>query len=207
MPYISCLFAAGTKRTIAALVEDPASRDRTHRFTAVSGVDLRGGALLVVHLQGSVDAPWPGSHEGDSPIAHERWSGPLPAGILTPPLREHAWLPEALPPPEVIARWARLATTTGKNLAYWWWWERGDELYADVAWLFAPDATTLLVRETVEVASEERTFQYTSGSERAPLPDTVPLQAAMKHLGFRSSLQYFTPTDDWRFDWAPHRIS
>jgi len=27
----------------------------------------------------------------------------------------------------------------------------------------------------------------------------------MNALGFRSSLQYFAPMDDWHFDWEPHR--
>ncbi|MFT3774218.1 MAG: hypothetical protein QM820_53325 [Minicystis sp.] len=191
---------------LAALGEDPECHDRLHRFDEVSGLDLCRGALIVVHLQGSVAAPWPGAHESDSPMAYERWSKPLPAGILVPPLQAHSWLPEALPPPDTIARWTRLSATTGEKLAYWWWWERGDELYADVAWLFAPTATALLVRETIEVASEERAFRYTSAPERAPL-DAAPLQAAMKHLGFQSSLQYFVPAESWRFDWAPYRVT
>lgn len=206
MPYISCLFASATDRLLAALGGDPDSRERVHRFDEVSGVDLGGGGLIVVHLQGSVDAPWPDAHEGYSPGAEERWSGPLPSGILTPPIEAHSWLPEALPPPESIARWTRLSATTGEKLAYWWWWERGDELYADVAWLFAPAAATLVVRETVEVASEERTFEYGSAPEQALL-DAVPLHAAMKHLGFQSSLQYFAPADGWLFDWAPYRVT
>jgi hypothetical protein len=139
-------------------------------------------------------------------MAQERWSGPLPVGILTPPLQAHPWLPEALPPPDTIARWTRLSAATGEKLAYWWWWERGDDLYADVAWLFAPASAVLLVRETVLVASEERTFQYPSAPDQAPL-DAAPLQAAMKHLGVRSSLQYFAPAEDWHFDWAPYRVT
>ena len=206
MPYISCLFASASERLVTALGEDPDCHGRLHRFDAVSGLDLRGGDLLVVHVQGSVAAPWPGAHEGYSPMAYERWAEPLPSGILAPPIEVHSWLPEALPPPDTIARWTRLAADTAEKLAFWWWWERGDELYADVAWLFAPAATTLLVRETVEVASEERTFQYTSPPADAPI-DEIPLHAAMKHLGFRSSLQYFTPTDDWHLDWTPHRIT
>ena len=206
MPYIACLFASATDRLLTALGEDPDSRRRVHRFDAVSGIDLYGRDLIVVHLQGSVAAPWPGAGEGYSPLAHERWSQPLPAGILTPPIEAHPWLPEALPPPATIARWTRLSATTGEKLAYWWWWERGDELYADVTWLFAPTGAALLVRETVEVVDVERTLQYTSVPNEAPLP-AVPLQAAMKHLGFRSSIQYFAPTDDWHFDWLPYRAT
>lgn len=206
MPYISCLFASASDRMLAALREDPDCRDRLHRFREVEGVDLSGGELFVVHLQGSVDAPWPDVHEGYSPMAREAWSGPLPSEILTPPFDAHTWLSEALPPPEALARWSRISAITGERLALWWWWERGDTLYSDLTWLFSPEGATLLVRETTEVGDEERTFQYPPPPEGAPLEE-VPLHAAMKHLGFQSSLQYFIPTDSWHFDWAPYRVS
>jgi hypothetical protein len=43
------------------------------------------------------------------------------------------------------------------------------------------------------------------GGPPAPL-DEAPLKLAMRHLGFESELEYFVPTDVWRFDWSRYRV-
>ncbi|MEZ4313893.1 MAG: hypothetical protein R3F14_38215 [Polyangiaceae bacterium] len=206
VPHLSCLFGAATGPLLTALAEDADCRDRLHRFDKVTGVRLHGGELLAVRLQGSVDAPWPHAREGDWRAARERWAGTAAREILTPPLQVHSWLPEGLPPPEVVARWSRVAAVTGEKLAYWWWWERGDDLYADVAWLFSPETEVVLVRETFLMSGDDKTYSYTSETERARV-ETSPLQAAMEHLGFESLNQYFVPSESWDFDWEAHRVS
>jgi hypothetical protein len=178
MPELSCLFGRATADVLQALRLDPYCRDRLHLFRECDGIEISGDGLAVVHLGGSVKPPW------------------TPRADAHPITELHPWLQEALPPPEVTAYWAHLP------LAWWWWWERGDDLYADAAWLFSPES--LAARATELAAEREEGFVY-RGEERAPL-DTSPFQLAMQHLGFSASTQYFVPAESYRFDWSPFRI-
>jgi hypothetical protein len=206
MPEMSCLFARATPDVIRALRADPACGMRLHRFQACEGLRLDGEALAVAYLSGAVAPPWYPDEPGrQRPVAD--WTGGRPADVLAPPLGQYPWLEEALPPPEIVATWAALARDHDFRLAWWWWWERGDSLYADAAWLFAPERQAIAARTTslLDSGASDAGRLYSDGSPPARL-DAAPLQVAMRHLGFESSLEYFVPTDLWRFDWSPFRV-
>jgi hypothetical protein len=196
MPEMSCLFAVAEPAVLDALAADPTAGPRLHRFAACEGLELGEPGLLVAFLSGAVALPWPAPEA--QPAAQ-----PAASELLGSAQAEHPWLQGALPPAEVALRWSALGAR--HRLAWWWWWERGDDLYADAAWLLGPDGQRLAARETALGASRERSLVYAEGGP--PEPGTLaPLQLALLHLGFRSRLQYFVPTDQWRFDWAPHRV-
>ena len=176
MPELSCLF--GRAEVLPALKLDPFCKPRLHFFPRCEGIV--GEGLVVVHLGGSVDPPW----------QHEELHHPI--------VENHPWLREALPPPEVTAFWA------GQRLAWWWWWERGDDLYADAAWLFSPESLAARATSLAADVDGEEGFLYRDG-ERTPLT-TSPFQLAMAHLGLSSELQYFPPAENYRFDWSPYRV-
>jgi hypothetical protein len=180
MPELSCLF--GRADLLPVLARDPFCKSRLHHFRRCDGLTLSGDGLAVVHLSGSVDLPWQ-PRASDHPI-----------------VERHRWIREALPPPEMTAYWA------GRRLAWWWWWERGDDLYADAAWLFSPES--LAARATVLAGWDgEEAFVYSGwgeGDEPKPLLQS-PFQLAMNHLGFSASVEYFPPAESYRFDWAQYR--
>ena len=207
MPEMSCLFARATPAAIRALRDDPVCRLRLHRFETCEGLTLEGEALAVVYLSGAVAPPWYPDDPG-GPRPPTDWSATRPEGLIAPPIGRLPWIEDALPPPDLMARWADLAREGAFRLAWWWWWERGDHLYADAAWLFAPEGQEIAARTTRRLgAGGDVGFVYgPAGSAPAPL-GTSPLQLAMRHLGFASSVEYFVPTDVWRFDWAPFRVA
>jgi hypothetical protein len=179
MPELSCLF--GRAEVLPALKLDPFCKDRLHFFPRCEGI--AGEGLVVVHLSGSVEVPWT-PRASDHPI-----------------VERHPWIREALPPPEVTAFWA------GMRLAWWWWWERGDDLYADAAWLFSPESLAARATFLAADVDGEEGFVYSGwGEGDTPKPLTrSPFQLAMAHLGFSSELQYFPPAESYRFDWSPYR--
>lgn len=171
----------GRDDALAALKSDPVCADRLHRFA---------DGLLVVHLCGNIGLPW----EDAESLASD------PRGL------PH-WIDETWPPRSAIERWSASA----HRLAWWWWWERGDALYADAVWLFGPDGSTLITRETYNLRETDTTFLH-SGEERIELPASdprarsSPYAIAMQHLGLGAKQQFFGPADDWHFDWAPFRV-
>jgi len=201
MPEMSCLFGVASSELLAALRADPDCDERLHRFTKCEGLTLSGDGLAVVRLGGKLEPLW-------GPVP-ERWqAGPPVDGPLKNALPHHPFLLEALPPPDVAARFAGIARDTGRRLCWWWWWERGDDLYADAAWCFGPDRRFIAARETVLAGGESfegRVRLYEDGSPDGIGVKRAPLQLVMQALGFRSSLQYFAPMDDFHFDWSPHR--
>jgi hypothetical protein len=207
MPEMSCLFARATPAAIGGLRADPVCGARLHRFGSCDGLTLAGEALAVVFLSGAVAPPWdPDDRSRRRPA--EDWSQARALGLRAPPLGRLPWLEDALPPLAIVARWAALSREHDLGLAWWWWWERGDDLYADAAWLFAPDRQVIAARTThlVGDAAGDLGFLYgPDGGPPTPLAE-APLELAMRHLGFESSLEYFVPTDIWRFDWSPHRV-
>jgi hypothetical protein len=207
MPEMSCLFARATPAAIRALRDDPVCGMRLHRFEACEGLTLDGDALAVVYLSGAVAPPWhPDDPGGPRPPAE--WASARPAGLLAPPLGRLPWIEDALPPPELMARWADLARSGDFRLAWWWWWERGDDLYADAAWLMAAEGQRIAARSTRLLGDAGGDVGFLYGPDDGPPAalDAAPLQLAMRHLGFESSLEYFVPTDVWRFNWAPFRV-
>jgi len=194
MPKMSCLFAPAGPAVLAALRGDPVAAARLHCMSEVPGV--RGpGPLAVVLLSGVVEPPWTADPEG--------WQ--RAPGLAADALDEHPWLGDELPPPAVMAGWTRIARATHQPLAWWWWWERGDDLYADAAWLMGADADMLAVRVTPLAADVETDRATLYLGARAEPFHEAPLQRALGHLGFESLHQYFVPTDQWRFDWEPFR--
>ncbi len=201
MPEMSCLFAVAAPAILDALRGDPDLRDRVHHFHACAGLILRPPGLAVAFLSGAIAPPWPESFE--------RWSAPAPDGIpALPPHETAGCLQQALPPPEVLLRWTAISRATHQRLAWWWWWERGDDLYADAAWLFDPRGAPAILTRVTPLASDAPDDQgWIHREGRAPEAlSRAPLQLAMEHLGFRSELQYFVPTDSWHFDWERYRV-
>jgi hypothetical protein len=217
MPMLSCLFGRATEDVLTTLRADPSCCQRLHQFKKCEGVDLPSEGLAVVHLEGTVTPLWFFDEAGVEPTRaqYQERSGHIPEqwikedmkslGLLKPPLIQHRWLAEALPPPRVVARWADIARTTGRHLAWWWWWERGDSLYADASWLFAPEAQSIVVRETHLVADgDQKTLLYTK-DEGVTSVRGYPFSLAMRHLGLKARCEYFPPAESWNFDWTPFR--
>lgn len=197
MPELSCLFAASTPPLLGALAADPDCRDRLFRFDACEGVAVGARALAVVHLSGTLARPW-------GEVAPAAWSEV--AGV--PPVARHHWLADALPPPAAIDRWRALARATGERLGWWWWWERGDDLYADAAWLFEPGVTgELFAARATRLAGprEDDPGWLYDGAQRRPLTG-APFAWVMGALGYEVSRQYFVPAESWHFDWEAHRV-
>ncbi len=207
MPEMSCLFGVSTAPLLQALAADPVCSARLHELRECEGLELGGQRLLTVFLSGAVDPPWASEETaGDQLVdSEDPWARPH-AGLLAPPLVERGWLRDALPPPDVMTRWAAIGRT--HRLAWWWWWERGDDLYADAAWLFGPEGQSLALRDTHlwNGVKPENGGLYRERGAVEPLPQ-APLKLAMAHLGLRSTMEHFAPTDSWRFDWAPYRVS
>lgn len=199
MPFVSCLFGVASPLVLEALNRDPTCAGRVHRLAECEGIDLAGQTLAVVFLQGSISPPWP---ERDQPC----WDLPQ-AGLLPPPVTQYGWLDGALPPPEVVQAWVALSRRIGRPLVWWWWWERGDELYADAAWVLGPGRQAIAARETPNCsgAQEDDGILVEEGAEPVKLEE-APLQFALAQLGFESTLQYFAPADDWKFDWSKHLV-
>ena len=204
---MSCLFTRATPAAIGALRADPVGGTRLHRFASCEGLTLDGEGLAVVYLSGAVAPPWdPDDRSGRRPT--EDWSQARALGLRAPPLDRLPWLEDALPPPAVLARWAALSRDHDLRLAWWWWWERGDDLYADAACLFAPDRQVTAARPPRPVgdAGGDLGLLYGPGDDRPTALEEAPLKLAMRHLGFKSADEYFVPTDIWRFDWSRYRV-
>ncbi|MGC4118745.1 MAG: hypothetical protein QM765_30135 [Myxococcales bacterium] len=132
----------------------------------------------------------------------------------------------------MVERLRLLAMESRGPLAWFHWFERGDDLYADAAfildltepqrlrpwlslsvehperWQHLLQSRTgwwLFARETYLMGREgSMSFDLDSGG--APQPwDGSPFQEAMAHLGIEAKTQYFVPEDDRRFGWEPHR--
>lgn len=196
MPVMSCLFSVASSEMLAALRADRDCDERLHRFWKCKGLTLSGDGLAVVRLGGSLEPPW-------TP-ASECWEAESQTPALKAALAHHRFLLEALPPPEVVARFARIARDTGRRLCWWWWEEHGDDLYADAAWCFGPDRELIAARATWLGSGDGRVHLYEHGVPERTSPH-APLQLVMRALGFRSRRQYFLPMDSWRFDWSTHR--
>jgi len=204
VPEISCLFGAATPPLLRELSGEPICASRLHRLTTCQGLELSGDGLAVVFLSGAVRLPWslpPEPRPKDRPLVARA----LAAGM------GRSWLEEALPPPPLMDTWAGIAQRVRQPLGWWWWHERGDSLYSDAAWVAAPDGELLAVRETPlssgKATDEGRVYgEDQHGSVAVVELADAPLRLVMEALGFRSALQYFAPTDDWHFDWAPHRV-
>ena len=206
MPEMSCLFGVASGEFLAVLRADPDCDERLHRFWKCEGLTLPGDGLAVVRLGGNLKPPWAPEPRWQAEPP-ERWQAESPAsGPLRDALAQNSFLLEALPPPDVVARFAGIARETGRRLCWWWWEEHGDDLYADAAWCFGPDHEFVAARETglANGADDGRVHVYEGGAP-ATISPHAPLQLVMNALGFRSSLQYFAPMDDWHFDWEPHR--
>jgi hypothetical protein len=227
MPFLSCLVGHARPTVLAALAQEPHCSDSLFRFNACEGVRRAAGGLAVVRLSGAVEAPWVAALDDDAAEKFAQqmqldWrTADLPhLGLMQPPFEHHVWLAEALPPTNVVSSWARLSCATGERLAFWWWWERGDDLYADAAWLFAPEGQAIVARDVL-AADQEAIYLYEEHARsdshwgsRSSLPvrralsgSDSPFGVAMKHLGGSATLPYFPPAENWHFDWEPFRYT
>jgi hypothetical protein len=211
MPVTRCLFAQPLDAVRRFVLDDPELAKEAYFFSRCEGLELPEEGLLVVRLPYRYE---PGGAPPRGLGAEEGW--------LRPALQRFRWLDEVLPAPELAARLWRLAQESGAGLAWFYWFERGDDLYADAAWVFdareerlmrpwltvsrARTGQALYVRATFLMGGPE-SHSYYQGPPAEDLPwDGSPLQEALPHTGAVALTQYFIPADQSRFDWEAYRL-
>jgi hypothetical protein len=119
------------------------------------------------------------------------------------------WLDLALPDAALARQLETLSREADAPLAWFFWFERGDDLYADAAWLIRPSASgghVLYGRQTYLMGREEGRAYLQGPPAKGQAWEGSPLHEAMRHLGVTSHTEYFVPADQRRFNWESHRL-
>jgi hypothetical protein len=117
------------------------------------------------------------------------------------------WL-SGIAPPSALVSWLRAAAeATGTPLAYYHHDEHGDDLYYELAWLFAPGgAESLVVRQTFLVdTNDDEQCVVTTRSGRSSHAGSA-FRSALEHLGSPALIEYFPPDDRRDFNWEKCRV-
>jgi hypothetical protein len=222
MPQFSRIFAPVSDALIAHMISQPLICE--HLFD-LGGEDLGFEppplGLLVVRVPegwwrsyGEVRRLGPGlldlsatRDSGGSPWLHLPWDD-------RPSLTEHAELRErflwfaGVSPPAALVSWlSAAAEATGAPLAYYHREEHGDDLYDELAFLFAARGLeSVMVRQTFLVDTDDYEECVALTREgRSTFAGSV-FASVLGHLGSPSRIEYFPPEDRCDFNWEMCRV-
>jgi hypothetical protein len=131
---------------------------------------------------------------GDEPRATAAWLDAAEAALppVAPAFARYPWLATVLPAPAVIRRVAEVAAAARAGAAWFYAWWRGDDLYADAAWLLGVGAARALVVRETALAFAPGSHRFDAAGRARPWRG-APLIAAMRHVGVVTRRQYLDP--------------
>jgi hypothetical protein len=159
-----------------------------------------GPGVLDLHLHAPRDSdecPWSRSPRSDHALLTD-------AADLRARFR---WLSGVAPPAALVSWLGAAAEATGTPLAYYHHDEHGDDLYYELAWLFAAGgAESVIVRQTFLVDSnDDEQCVVTTRSGRSSQAGSA-FRLALEHLGSPARIEHFPPDDERDFNWGKCRV-